>query len=313
MSSRQPVIQSLFRTHSLDRDSILHLIKRAFELKKVNGHIQVHKSFNKVVLLAFFEASTRTRLSFDIACQRLGVRTVLFQPDQMTSVAKGESMAESLKNVLAMQPDLLVIRFSGENELQQICQDFSAPIVNAGEGLHEHPTQALLDAMTIMERRGRNSLAGERVLYVGDVAHSRVANSGLQVFQSLGAEVAVCGPKEFWPNAAEWQAAQRFESLAEAAKWCTVCMGLRIQKERHQKSGTLGSMQNKVQDYSLTPKILRHLGPDAVIMHPGPFVAGEDLDPSILSDARVAIYQQVTNGVYLRMSVIGELLGLFDT
>ena len=313
MSSRQTVIQSLFRTNSLNRDSILHLIKRAFELKKVNGHNHINKSHEKVVLLAFFEASTRTRLSFDIACQRLGVRSVLFQPDQMTSVSKGESVAESLRNTLAMQPDLLVIRFSGEDELQQICQNFSAPIVNAGEGLNEHPTQALLDAMTIMERRGKNSLVGERILYVGDVAHSRVARSGLHVFQSLGAEIAVCGPKEFWPHAADWQNAQRFESLAEAAKWCSVCIGLRIQKERHQKSAGLGLVQNKVQDYSLTPKILGHLSPDAVIMHPGPFVAGEDLDPSILSDRRVAIYQQVTNGVYLRMSVIGELLGLFDT
>jgi aspartate carbamoyltransferase catalytic subunit len=306
-------LNTLFKTASLSPATIRFLIQKARQLKASHltpQQITEKKALNKIVALVFFEPSTRTRFSFEIACHRLGLQPVTFSADSTTSLSKGETLSETLEKLLAMRPDALVIRYAGEKEIADVCLKATCPIVNAGEGTREHPTQALLDAMTIEERLG--SVEGQKILFVGDVAHSRVAHSGLEVFQKLGATVGFCAPKEFWPKADLWSKAQSFEKMAEATKWATVCIGLRLQKERHQKSSS-AHLDNYIENYRLDAKNLQNLSATAVIMHPGPAVLGEDLHPAILQDPRCAIDQQVTNGVYIRMSVLGEILGLFNS
>lgn len=260
-----------------------------------------------VVALVFFEPSTRTRFSFEMAAQRLGVKTVSFVADASTSVAKGESLHETLQTLIAMRPDLLVVRHSGDRAVEYLLKTTATPIINAGNGVEEHPTQALLDAMTIFERKKK--LEGEKILFIGDVEHSRVARSDRSLFLKMGAEVAVCAPKRFAPKTLDWLETKQFSSLSEGLKWCTVCVGLRIQKERHQNVES-GVSNEYIENFRLDKKNLSNLNSEAIIMHPGPFVDGVDLNHEILNDPRCVIHEQVTNGVYMRMAVMGDIFGV---
>jgi aspartate carbamoyltransferase catalytic subunit len=306
MPSPSRAKKSLLRIENFTSTQSKNIIQTAIDLKSAKLQPFASKS-PQVVALVFFEPSTRTRLSFEIAAQRLGAKTVLFSADASTSTIKGEGYSESLETVLAMRPDAIVCRHSGQKELEIILQNSTVPVISAGGGQTEHPTQALLDAMTIIENRGQ--IEGEKILFVGDVAHSRVANSGLSLFTQLGAQVASCSPSEWAPKSESWSKTKNFTKISEAVSWATVCIGLRIQKERHQSQ----SNDLNLADYRLDNKNLKNLDPKGLIMHPGPFVEGVDLAKEVLSDSRCMIREQVTNGVFIRMAVLGDVLGLSYT
>lgn len=260
---------------------------------------------SKVVALAFLESSTRTRVSFEIACHRIGAKPIHFSGGSESSIAKGESAHETIETVLAMRPDALVTRYGGDSQTERVLKNANLPIVNGGDGRNEHPTQALLDAFTINERLG--SIEGQKVLFVGDVEHSRVARSNLHLLTMLGAKVASCSPNDFKPTAQEWKSCEHFENLRDGLKWASVCVGLRIQKERHEKNSRL-NLEEYIKLYRIDHKKLLDLSSKGLIMHPGPFVPGEDLTDDVLSDPRCAIHEQVTNGVFIRMAVLTHIL-----
>ena len=303
--------QSLASVRDLQPQQIQKIIEQAFRFKRdgfvANNSTGVSTQQVPIVLLAFFEPSTRTRTSFEIAAHRVGIKPVTFAADDLTSLKKGESLHETLANLLAMKPNLLVCRHNGDARVAEMLRTSQTLWINAGEGQGEHPTQALLDAMTVVEKFGH--IKGQRIVYSGDVAHSRVARSGLALFEMMGAEVAVAAPTEWMPKDADWAKAKRFGSLCEAAEWATVCIGLRIQKERHVNSQTRAIEPSfHARDFRLDKKNLAPLSAKAIIMHPGPFVAGEDLNEEILNDPRCVIHDQVTNGVYIRAAVMSDML-----
>ena len=260
-----------------------------------------------ILALVFLEPSTRTRFSFEMACRRLGIETIVFSLDNSTSASKGESLHETLSTILAMCPDGLILRSPKTAEISAILSDLRLPFVNAGYGAEEHPTQALLDAVTIFEKRRK--IKGERVVFVGDIEHSRVANSTAQLLISLGAEVAYCAPTEMQPQSDLWRNLTSFSSLSDAMKWANVCIGLRMQTERHSASIKNFSIEKYIQNFRIDPHSVKDLASDGLIMHPGPFVPGVDLVDEILTDPRCMIHDQVTNGVFVRSVVIGELFG----
>lgn len=308
MSTPPQAIRSLQKIENLSLNQAQHLIQLALRLKR--SEIKPNPlAIAPVVGLVFFEPSTRTRFSFEIAAQRLGFKTVSFVADSSTSVAKGESLLETLQTLLAMRPDLLVVRHSGNLEVENLLEKTATEtaIINAGNGISEHPTQALLDAMTVFERKKK--IEGEKILFVGDVEHSRVARSDRALFLKMGADVAVCAPEELAPKTKDWLMAKRFSNLAEGLKWCTVCIGLRIQKERHRDVG-FTSQNHYIEKFRLDKKNLSSLSSDGIIMHPGPFVDGVDLSHEILIDPRCVIHDQVTNGVFMRMAVMGDIFGV---
>jgi aspartate carbamoyltransferase catalytic subunit len=296
----------------LDKTQIQFLFEKTKELKSaihrkitLENIIDVSKATQTTIHLVFLEASTRTRLSFATAANRLGVKYCEFIGDANSSIAKGESLSDTIETVCAMDPDLVVLRFSGTENLWPLITNKNIPAVNAGDGISAHPTQAMLDAYTIQEKLKK--INGLRILYVGDVKHSRVAQSGCEIFATLGAEVASCGPEAFRPHNSDWSNKKHFSDIKEALAWCDVVIGLRIQSERHDQ-------KNSSIDYSkfmLTPQNLKALKADGLIMHPGPFVPSKDLDPEVLNDSRCAIRMQVRNGVYIRMAVLAASLELF--
>lgn len=302
---------SLVSVRDLHPQQIQKIIEQAFYLKKNRQWIQIGATKSSsaahapVVLLAFFEPSTRTRTSFEIAAARIGAQAIAFAADDSTSLKKGESLHETMANLLAMQPDLVVCRHQGDARLEETLRAGSVPWINAGDGKGEHPTQALLDAMTVIEKLGH--IEGQKILYVGDAEHSRVARSGRALFEMLGAEVAVAAPAEWMPTTPDWSKAKKFDKLREATGWATVCIGLRIQKERHTEN-QLGGDKTNTREFRLDKSNLEKLAPNALIMHPGPFVPEEDLSEEILRDPRCVIHEQVTNGVFIRAVLMAEML-----
>lgn len=307
--------QSLFRTDDLshaDLDLLFSVAARLRTEMQGRGHvhevIDTQKASQKAAALLFFEPSTRTRFSFEMAAARLGVRTLTLDSAASTSLAKGESISDTIDNVAAMGPDVLIVRHSGALEVVRTLKGLKRPVINAGDGTDEHPTQALLDALTLKQHR--QELKGEKLLFVGDIAHSRVAHSDLRLFQRLGLEIGICGPESMLPQTAEWANAKRFSDLSEALSWCDSVMGLRVQQERHGQNEYF-DLNLYVEKYRLDPNSLQMLKKDGLIMHPGPFVPEVDLSPEVLDDPRCVIHEQVTNGVYVRMALLALTLGLW--
>jgi aspartate carbamoyltransferase catalytic subunit len=259
----------------------------------------------KTLVLAFFEASTRTRVSFEMAAQRLGMNTVNLLTEA-SSVQKGESLLDTIKTLVAMRPDALVIRHSGSGVPHFLARHTSVPILNAGDGAHEHPTQALLDALTIRDHKRK--LAGLKVAILGDILHSRVARSNIHLLPKLGAGIALGGPpplvpKEFEKLASGVTVCARIEEALEGAD---VVMMLRVQLER-QREPLFASPVEYARHYCLTPERLALAKPDAIVMHPGPFLRGVDIAGEVADSARSVIPHQVENGVAVRMALL-ELL-----
>jgi aspartate carbamoyltransferase catalytic subunit len=250
----------------------------------------------------FFENSTRTRLSFELAEKRLSADVVNFSSGT-SSVKKGETLIDTVNNILAMKVDMVVMRHSAPGSCLFLSQHVDAAIVNAGDGTHEHPTQALLDAYSIREKLG--SVKGKRVAIVGDITHSRVALSNIHCLRKLGAEVMVCGPTTLIPKHMESLGVKIENNLLKALEWCDVANMLRIQLER-QDAGVryFPSLREYSLQYGLTMDILRNLKKKITVMHPGPINRGVEITSEVADSDQSIILDQVENGVAVRMAVI---------
>jgi aspartate carbamoyltransferase catalytic subunit len=288
-------------THLLDTAETFRDISRR-EIKKVPA------LRGRTVINLFFEPSTRTRTSFEIAAKRLSADAVNVSIST-SSVSKGETLLDTARNLEAMSPDCIVIRHSMAGAPQHLARICSAPIVNAGDGSHEHPTQALLDALTIREYKGH--LDGLKVAIIGDILHSRVARSNIYLLTKLGATVSVAGPGTLAP--AEFvelvESGLRLEKrLEDAIEGADVIMILRIQRER-QDAAFFPSMREYAVHYGLQPKHLELAESEAIVMHPGPINRGVEISSEIADGSRSLILDQVTNGVAVRMAVLYLLAG----
>lgn len=285
------------------------LFKREFESKKRFDHLVSGEGLSqKVVALVFSEPSTRTRLSFQTAASRVGMKTIALDNPSSTSLSKGETLEDTFRNVAAMQPDLMVVRYNTNFEADEVIRQLPCPVINGGVGTAEHPTQGLLDAFTILKTRGQ--IKGEKVLIVGDVLHSRVANSNLLLLRRLGAEVAYCTPAVFEPKTDTWKGVRGFTDLNEGMAWASVVMGLRVQKERHQAEGIGLSMADYRERFRVGGDQLKHFRQDGILLHPGPVIRGIEFSAFVLNDKRCKVLDQVTNGVYVRAALMSLMLGL---
>jgi aspartate carbamoyltransferase catalytic subunit len=263
----------------------------------------------KVIAMVFSEPSTRTRMSFQMASYRLGLRPVSMDNMAVSSISKGETFEDTVRNIAAMQPDALVVRYGVDHGTDAAIQQLPFPVINGGIGTMEHPTQALLDAFTIREFRGR--VQGEKVLIVGDVLHSRVANSNLVLLNKLGAEIGFCAPEEFEPRAEPWQKVKHFSDLKEGISWATVIMGLRIQKERHSSQQGIGmNIAEYREKFRIGGDQLKSFRSDGILLHPGPVIRGVEFSDHVLKDPRCKVLDQVTNGVFVRAALLSMILGL---
>jgi len=254
----------------------------------------------KTILTLFFEASTRTQISFSIAAKRLSADVVNFS-QATSSVKKGESLLDTARNIEAMKVDGVVVRHSAPGAAQFLGQRIDAFVVNAGDGTHEHPTQGLLDIMTM--RRHFGDLRKLKVLIIGDISHSRVARSNIYGLKTLGAHVVICAPPTLIPVEIKNLGVDVYYNLDEIISDCDVVMALRIQLER-QQSGLFPSVREYRTLYGLTADRVRKMKKKSIIMHPGPTNRGIEIDPEVADSAKSAILEQVKNGVALRMAVL---------
>jgi aspartate carbamoyltransferase catalytic subunit len=259
----------------------------------------------KTIVNLFFEPSTRTRLSFELAQRRLSADVVNFAV-ATSSVKKGETLKDTAQNIEAMRIDMVVIRHSAPGAAHFLTNCVDASIINAGDGSHEHPTQGLLDMMTIREKLGK--LAGLQVLIVGDIAHSRVARSNIWGLTTMGAKVAVCGPATLLPRDVEKMGVQVYHNLDRAMEQADVINVLRIQLERQEK-GFFPSLREYHRLFGLTHQRLARAKKDVLIMHPGPINRGVEIDSDVADGERSVILEQVTYGVAVRMAVVYLLSG----
>ncbi len=291
---------------SLSVDEIQTILDTADGLKEINSRPikKVPTLRGKTVILFFHEPSTRTRTSFDIAAKRLSADSISISAST-SSMVKGETLIDTAKNLEAMSPDIIVLRHASSGAPYLLAKTLSASIINAGDGMHAHPTQALLDMMTVREEKGR--LEGLRIAIIGDIAHSRVARSNVAGFTKMGAEVCLAGPPTMIPYGVDTLGAHVTYDMDEAIEGADVVMTLRIQRER-QKSFLFPTEREYAKRYGLTPDRLKHIPPDALIMHPGPINRGVEIAPEIADGPYSVILDQVANGVALRMSLL-YLLG----
>ncbi|WP_297507698.1 aspartate carbamoyltransferase catalytic subunit [Flavobacterium sp.] len=281
-------IQLIFETADHFKEVINRPIKKVPSLRDIT------------IANIFFENSTRTKLSFELAQKRLSADVLSFSAAQ-SSVKKGETLIDTVNNILAMKVDMVVMRHSHPGAAYFLSQNVNARIINAGDGAHEHPTQALLDSYTIRERLG--DMAGKKVVIVGDILHSRVALSNIFALQMQGAEVRVCGPNTLIPKYIESLGVKVESNLRNALAWCDVANMLRIQNERLDVT-YFPSTREYVQQYGLTKEILDSLSKEIVILHPGPINRGVEITSEVADGPHSLILDQVENGVAIRMAVI---------
>lgn len=258
------------------------------------------------ILNLFFENSTRTRISFELAEKRLSADTINFTIGN-SSVSKGETLLDTVNNILSMKVDMIVIRHSATGAPHFLAKHIPASIVNAGDGINEHPTQGLLDAFSIKEKLG--TLEGKKIAIIGDIMHSRVAMSNIYLLKKMGAEVTVAGPPTLIPKYMKEAFDVRVEyNLRKALEWCDVANVLRIQLER-QNQVLFSSLREYSLAYGINKKLLDSLNKEIVIMHPGPINRGVELDSDVADSTQSIILQQVENGLAVRMAVLYLLSG----
>ena len=298
----------LLGTESLSRDEISFLLEqsRAFQGIQKQPLKKLATLRGKSVVLAFFETSTRTRISFGTAAARLGADTMNLQAES-SSTQKGESLADTVRTLEAMKPDAIVIRHAASGAPHFIAERLAIPVINAGDGLHEHPTQGLLDALTISDRLGR--LDGLDFTIVGDIRHSRVARSNIHVLSKFGCRITLCGPAMWLPQEMACMVPNiRIEPrLEEAVRGANVVMVLRVQTERLKEPAL--PADEYIRLYQMTPARLALARPDAILMHPGPMIRGLEIDPAVADSPQSAVLEQVTNGVAVRMAILYLLAG----
>lgn len=311
-TSLEPEITTLDHRHLLGlstytREEILLILETARHFREVlERPIKRVPSLRGVTVVnLFYEPSTRTKLSFELAEKRLSADTINFSKSG-SSVVKGETLKDTARNIEAMKIDMVVVRHKSPGVPSFLTRCLDSVIINAGDGAHEHPTQALLDLLTMADLYA--SFAGLNVSIIGDIAHSRVARSNIYGLNKLGANVTVCGPKTMIPVAAESLNCRVTHSLEEALDGCDVAMALRIQLER-QKTDLFPSLREYHERFGIQ---LSHLNryPRLRIMHPGPVNRGVELASEVADSDRAVILDQVTNGVALRMAVLYLLAGL---
>jgi aspartate carbamoyltransferase catalytic subunit len=259
----------------------------------------------KTIVNLFFEPSTRTRISFEFAEKRLSADTVNVAATG-SSVSKGETLVDTARNLEAMRIDMVVIRHGASGAAQFLGDRIRSNVINAGDGRHEHPTQGLLDMLTIRDRLGR--IAGAKVCLVGDILHSRVARSKLWGLRKLGAEVAVCGPRTLLPRGIEQFGVHVFERVEAAIEWADVLNVLRLQLERMER-GFIPSLREYYRVFGVTAERLARAPRQLIIMHPGPMNRGVEIDSRVADGPHSVILDQVTNGVAVRMAVLYLLAG----
>tara|TARA_B110000003_G_scaffold11829_1_gene11907 strand:- start:919 stop:1863 length:945 start_codon:yes stop_codon:yes gene_type:complete len=278
---------------------IFHWTKKFKEI--INRPIRKVPSLRDITVAnLFFENSTRTRLSFELAEKRLSADVINFAASS-SSLSKGESLVDTIKNILAMKVDLVVLRHPEPGSAKFLSNHIDAQIINAGDGTHEHPTQALLDAFSVQEKL--NDLRGKKILIVGDISHSRVAISNIYCLQKLGARVAVCGPQTLIPRNIYSLNVEIFDDIKKALEWADVANILRVQHERMDRS-YFPSIREYQMRYGITMEKLQSLKEIPLIMHPGPINRGVEISSEVADSKYSIILDQVQNGVAIRMSVL---------
>ncbi len=289
---------------------IEYIIQTAVSLKEISSRSikKVPTLRGKTIINLFFEPSTRTRLSFEIAAKRMSADTFNISLST-SSAAKGESLVDTARNLQAMQPDAIIIRHAQSGAPYLLSRYVSASILNAGDGTHEHPSQALLDMMTVLDKKGR--IAGLKIAIIGDIAHSRVAHSDIIGFTKMGAKVHVSGPATMMPEGLDELGAVGHLNIREAVRDADVVMTLRIQRERLHEP-LLPTVREYTEFFGINNEIIKLARPDAIIMHPGPINRGVELSPDLADGKRSVILDQVSNGVAVRMALLYLLLGGSD-
>lgn len=294
---------SLLGIEHMSAAEIMSLLKGASRMNPRRSRPMLR---GKRVLLLFYEPSTRTRSSFEIAAKSLGAITTLVQSSG-SSIEKGESLLDTVYTLRAVGADILVIRHPNAGAPLLAARHLDIPVINAGDGMHEHPSQALLDAYTIL--RHKKSLNGLHITIVGDIYHSRVARSAIHLYSKFGAKITLCGPADFLPELAASlvPGLHLSRTVEDAVRGADAVMVLRVQKER--LAGKKISLQEYILKYQITPERLKLAKKDALLMHPGPIVRGLELTSEVADSPQSAIVEEVQNGVPVRMAIMVRALG----
>ena len=301
-------LQHLLGTEDLTREQIAFILDQARPFQEFHRHPlkKLATLRGKTVALAFFESSTRTRISFATAAARLGADTMNLQAES-SSLKKGESLLDTVRTLEAMRPDGIVIRHTSSGAPEFVAQRLNIPVVNAGDGTHEHPTPALLDALTIRDRKGK--LDDWNLTILGDILHSRVARSNIHLLSKFGVRTTLCGPAMWVPRELETLApnVRRVFRIDEALNEADIIMVLRVQSERIHEPAL--APEEYILQYQLTPERLRLARPDALVLHPGPMIRGLEIDPAVADGPQSCVLEQVTNGLAIRMALLYHLVG----
>lgn len=299
----KPVRGSLLGIEHLEQNEILGLLKLA---RRMNPQKPRPLLRNKRVVLLFYEASTRTRSSFEIAAKSLGATTTLVQSSG-SSIEKGESLIDTGYTLRAVGADVIVIRHPSAGAPELMAKHLDIPVINAGDGMHEHPSQALLDTFTILKHK--KTLKGLQLAIIGDIVHSRVARSACHLLTKFGVKITLCGPPEFVPEVAATLAPGLRISRhpEEALRGVDVIMLLRVQKER--LAGQKIGLQEYIAHYQMSPARLKLARRDAIVMHPGPIIRGLELTSEVADGAQSVIVDEVRNGVPVRMAILARAVG----
>lgn len=286
----------------LSAAEIHFILDSAASFKEINSR-QIKKVptlRGKTIVNLFFEASTRTRTSFEIAGKRLSADTINISASS-SSVVKGETLEDTAKNIEAMQPDIIVMRHSASGACDYLAQRLKCSVINAGDGTHEHPSQALLDAFTIRQHKGK--IEGLTITIAGDITHSRVVRSNIYCLTKLGAKVRVAGPRTMLPPGLEKLGCEVFTDLREAIRDVDCIMMLRIQRERQGKT-LIPSLREYARFYGLNPDNIKLAKPDVIVLHPGPMNRGVEISSQVADGPHNVILDQVENGVAVRMALL---------
>jgi len=301
-------LEHLLGIENLTREQITFILDQSKPFQEFQRHPlkKLATLRGKTVALAFFEPSTRTRISFATAAARLGADTMNLQAEA-SSLKKGESLLDTVRTLEAMRPDGIVIRHSSSGAPHFVAARLEVPVLNAGDGTHEHPTQALLDALTIRDRKGK--LEGWNVTILGDILHSRVARSDIQLLGKFGTRITLCGPAMWVPRELESLAPNihRETRIERALDDADVIIVLRVQTERMHEPAL--AAEEFILGYQLTAERLRLARPEALVLHPGPMIRGLEIDPVVADGTQSCVLEQVANGLAVRMALLYHLVG----
>jgi len=295
----------------LSAEEIVFLLDQSKPFQEIQRHPlkKLATLRGKTVALAFFEPSTRTRISFATAAARLGADQMNLQAES-SSLKKGESLLDTVRTLDAMRPDCIVMRHSSSGAPDFVARNLALPVINAGDGMHEHPTQALLDALTIRDRRG--TIENLNVTILGDVLHSRVARSNIHLLSKFRCRITLCGPAMWLPQELECLVSagasiRRVGRIEEALEDADVVFTLRVQQERLHEPAL--APDEYVLQFQLTPERLRLAKPDALVLHPGPMIRGLEIEPAVADGPQSCVLEQVTNGLAVRMALLFLMIG----